>query len=102
MVGCEITLIENSTAGNYPKIFVNQTVDITREPDTVEIGTDGYAAHGSHPSEIFWLGGTSQDLAHITHVRIVGKDGTVLIDGELNTFNSVPNDVANGVQFCVL
>ena len=39
------------------------------------------------------MGGTAKDLEHITNVRIVGKDGVVLIDGELNTHNGVPHGV---------
>jgi hypothetical protein len=31
----QIALIENSTAGNQPKIFPAQTVDIIHEKDTV-------------------------------------------------------------------
>jgi hypothetical protein len=89
----EITLIENSTAGNPPKILRPQTIDITHVPDTVVRGVDGHIAIGHHPSKVFWMGGTAKDLEHITNVRIVGKDGVVLIDGELNTHNGVPHGV---------
>jgi hypothetical protein len=97
-----ITLVENSTAGNPPKTFDAQTVEITHEADTVVRGVDGRTSIGHHPATIFWLGGTAKNLAGITNVKIVGPNGDVLVDGELNTTFGVPSDVTKGVKFFVL
>jgi hypothetical protein len=98
----DITLVENSTASNQPKIFRAQTVDITHAPDTVVQTVDGQLAKGSHPSTILWVGGTAKDLENITNVKIIGINGVVLVDGELNTHHGRPHEVAEGVKFFVL
>jgi hypothetical protein len=98
----EITLIENSTAGNTPKIFAEQIVSISHVADTVQKSVDGFIAIGHRPSMVLWYGGFAKYLNNITDVKIVSKNGGVLIDGELNTFNGVPNDVPGGVEFYVL
>lgn len=98
----EITLIENSTAGNPPKIFAAQTVEITHVPDTVQTNTAGIVSRGHHPSTILWVGGTTTDLKNITNVKIVATNGEVLVDGELNTYHGVPHAVPEGVKFFVL
>jgi hypothetical protein len=98
----EITLVENSTAGNQPRIFAEQTVEVHHEADTVIPGVDGNISRGRHQSKVFWLGGTAKDLAHITNVRIVGNNGDVLIDGDLINTYGAPRDVAGGVKFDVL
>jgi hypothetical protein len=98
----EITLKENSTAGNQPKTFDAQIVEIRHKADTVVQGLDGHTSSARHPSEIIWHGGAAKDLANITHVKIVGKNGNVLVDGELNTHYDVPRDIASGVKFFVL
>jgi hypothetical protein len=97
-----ITLAENSTAGNPPKFFADQDIDITHESDTVITGVDGKTSVARHPSEILWRGGKVKELNNITHVKIVADSGAVLIDGELNIFYEVPRDVAGGVKFFVL
>ncbi len=97
-----VLLIENSTAGNPPKLFEAQRVEIAHENDTVVQGADGHVSRGSHPSRVLWLGGTAKDLSGITNVRITAADGGVLLDGELNTFSGVPKDSDVGVQFFVL
>jgi hypothetical protein len=98
----EITLVENSTAGNKPKIFAEQTVQIHHEADTVVTSVDGITSRGRHPSKVFWLGGGAIMLKNITDVKIVGANGATLIDGSLNTHYAMPRDVAGGVEFFVL
>jgi len=99
----EITLTENSTAGNQPKIFAEQTVEICHEADTVNTGVDGYTSRGRHPSKVLWRGGTAKDLVGITDVKIVGNNkGEVLVDGELNATYGGPRDIVGGVEFFVL
>jgi hypothetical protein len=98
----EITLVENSTAGNPPRIFAAQTVKIDHEADTVKQGVDGHTSIGRHPSKIFWFGGVAKDLANITNLKVVGNGGELLVDGELNTTHGVPRDTADGVEFFVL
>jgi hypothetical protein len=98
----DITLIEESTAGNPPKVYAAQRLEIRSVPSTIVVGVDGNRSVGDHPSEILWHGGTAADLAHITNVRITDTNGAVLIDGSLNTFHTVPHDVSGGVRFDVL
>jgi hypothetical protein len=100
----EITLISNSTAGNKPKKFTAQTVEITHEPDIVLRGVDGKESRGHQPSTIRWFGGTTRDLQEprITDVRIVDCRGAVLIDGRLNTTFRVIREVDGWVIFDVL
>lgn len=38
----QIALVENSSAGNPPKIFPAQTVEIVHETDTSRTGVDGF------------------------------------------------------------
>jgi hypothetical protein len=98
----QVTLTENSTAGNGPKVFSNQEVEITNTPPTVQQSVDGPISVGRHESTVIWHGGKAADLKTITNVRIVGSDGQVLIDGELcNTFEA-PKDFNGGVKFSVL
>jgi hypothetical protein len=99
----ELTLLEHSTAGNPPKKFDGQTVEITREPDTVRTGVDGYTSSGRHPTKIFWHGGTAKSFANITNVRVVADNGEVLIDNDqLCTTYHLPKDASGGVNFEVL
>ncbi|WP_234732157.1 hypothetical protein [Acidocella facilis] len=100
-VNVDITLVENSTAGNQPKVFFGQIVEIGSESDTVVTSVDGFTSRGRHPSEIFWHGGTARSLKHITNVTII-QSGAVLIDAELNTFFGGPSDITGGVKFFVL
>ena len=98
----KITLVENSTAGSPPKVFAAQIVEIAHEPNTVVQGVDGKISTARHPSIILWIGGTAKHFTGITDVKIVGRDGEVLIDGELCTTFEVPRDVNKGVMFFVL
>jgi hypothetical protein len=98
----EITLVENSTAGNQRKIIATQTVEIRHEADTVLTGVDGHTSRGRHLSKVLWLGGTAKDLVNITDVKIVGNNGGVLVDGELNATYGGPRDIVGGVEFFVL
>ncbi len=98
----ELILVENSTAGNKPKSFAAQTVEIHHEADTVITGVDGHTSRGRHPSKVLWQGGTASNLENITNVKIVGNNGEVLVDGELNTTYGVPRDIVGGVEFFVL
>ncbi|SDR29524.1 hypothetical protein SAMN05519103_01799 [Rhizobiales bacterium GAS113] len=97
-----ITLVENSTGRNQPKTFTAQTVEIHHEADTVSQGADGRISTAHHPSKIFWFGGTAKDLANIINVKIVGNNGHVFVDGELNNTFGGPRDIAGGVAFSVL
>jgi hypothetical protein len=98
----EITLIENSTAGNPPKVFAGQTADVTHEPDTVVTSVDGKISVGHHPSKIIWREGKAIDLKNITDVKIAGQDGAVLLDAEVNRTFEVPRDCDRGVEFSLL
>lgn len=98
----EVTLIENSTAGNPPKTIAGQTVEIIYVPDIVKTGVDGKTSRARQLSTVTWFGGTAKDVNAITNVRIIGNDGAVLIEGELNRNFEPPRDVAEGVEFKVL
>jgi hypothetical protein len=98
----DITLIENSTAGNAPKSFTAQTVEVRHEADIVITGADGPTSAGKRPSKVLWIGGTANDLANITDVKIIGRNGEVLVDAALNVNFDAPRDVAGGVEFAVL
>ena len=98
----EVTLIENSTAGNPPKRFAGQTVEITHEPDTVQTSVDAFTSYGRHPSKIFWRGGIAKSFASITHVKIAAASGEVLVDGQLISTFQAPQDVSGGVKFEIL
>jgi hypothetical protein len=97
-----VLLIENSTAGNPPKSFEAQRVEIAHENDTVVQGADGPISRASHPSKVLWVEGKANDLSGITNVKITAADGSVLLDGELNTFHGAPKSTDAGVQFFVL
>jgi len=97
-----ILLIESSTAGNPPKSFEAQRVEISHENDTVKQGVDGQVSRGSHPSKVLWFGGNANDLSNITNIRITTADGNVLLDGELNSNSGAPKNTDVGVQFFVL
>jgi hypothetical protein len=101
-VVAEITLIENSTAGNPPKVFRAQTVSIVHELSTVMESSEGEFAAGRHPSTVVWSGGNVRELDDITDVKIVAGNGEVLIEDELNRFHGGPHEVNRGVEFYVL
>jgi hypothetical protein len=96
-----ITLVENSTAGNPPKIFSGQVVRIHRQPDTFLTGVDGHVSPAKHPTKVEWLGGTARDLLNITDVIITGANGEVLVDAEVNRNYTAPTDIDGGVVFQV-
>lgn len=99
----DILLVENSTAGNLPKIFKAQTVEVFHELDAVLTGIDGRVSTGSYPSKVVWFGGLVSYLNHITDITITDtKDSVVLIDGTLNTNYGVPRNVDDTVIFHVL
>jgi hypothetical protein len=98
----EITLIENATAGNSPRTFSAQTVEIRYEEDTVVVGSDGIPSVAHHPPLIFWHGGKAEQLARVTDVKITAGDGELLIDGALNTTFTIPESENGGVRFAVL
>jgi hypothetical protein len=101
MITGDITLIENSTAGNAPRTFTKQKIEIEGEPPTVKISADGYESIGHHPTKITWYGGTVEDVDGITDVKIVSQ-GRVVIDGAFNTFVHQPHAISGGVVFYVL
>ena len=98
----DITLIENSSAGNPPRTFYAQNVEITHEPDTVSNSVDGHRSVGLHPSKITWFGALAKTMENITDVKIVGSGGRILVEGELHTNYDAPRDVDGNVQFLVL
>jgi hypothetical protein len=102
MIIGDITLIENSTAGNPPRTFTNQKLEIDGEEPTVRPHADGGPpAIGNHPQEITWYGGTLDDVDGITDVKIVSQ-GRTLIEGTYNTFARIPRAISGGVVFYVL
>lgn len=101
-IKANISLIENSTAGNSPKIFDAQKVEITHESDTVKQSVDGHISRASRLSRIVWVNGHTDSLRNITDVKITQNNGNVLIDGKLNTFSEIPRDINDGVVFYVL
>lgn len=101
-IKANVSLIENSTAGNSPKIFDAQEVEITHERDTSIQGADGHISRASHPSKIVWFNGRADSLRNITDIKITQNNGNVLIDGELNTVYGAPRDIDGGVIFYVL
>ena len=98
----DITLVENSTAGNPPKLFAAQRVNIRHRSDTSSTGVDGYTSTAKHPTEIEWAGGTAADLLDITDVLIATPAGEVLVDAALNTTFGTPRDISGGVRFFTL
>jgi hypothetical protein len=98
----DITLIENSSAGNPPKTFVDQMVDIRRVADTFHPSADGIISTAKHPSTILWYGGNVSDFEHITNVQIVASDGTMLVDAEILRNFEQPHAITGGVQFQVI
>lgn len=98
-----VTLIERSSAYNPDKVFAGQAVEIHHVPDIVKTGVDGKTSYARQDLTIIWYGGKDKDLKVITHVKIVGGDGGLLIDEwPLNRNFVAPHDVAKGVEFCVL
>jgi|SRR3981189_529958 hypothetical protein len=100
----QLTLIGNSTDGNPPKTLRGQTVEISHKPSIVKASTDGITSTAHQPSTIVWHEGKARHLTPITNVRIVGRNGDVLIEGWKIITNSghAPSDGANGVKFFVL
>jgi hypothetical protein len=107
----EVTLIENSTAGNPPRKFAGQTCDIEHEPTIYSTGVDGITTHARQPTKVHWHEGKAEwfgrnaatGLMAVTNVKVVASNGVALIDGwELITNPGVPRDVGNGVEFFVL
>ena len=96
-----ITLFENSTAGGPPRVFNDQIVEVSHEPDTVVSSVDGHLSKGSHPSTIFWQGGTAKQLSNVTDVAIAFSNGESF-GGALNTTYGIPRDVTDGVIFFLL
>ena len=98
----DITLIENSSANNPPKVFKAQTVEIRFTDNTTHMSNDGILATARHPSTVTWYDGKKAEFDHITDVLIVAPDGTVLMERALLLNFMAPHDVAGGVQFQVL
>ncbi len=97
-----VKLTENSTAGHSPKIFPNQTVEITHEGDVFQTGVDGRTSKGARPHEIIWRGGTAMQLEAITDVAIYASNGEVLLNGSLCRNVDIPRDVPKGVKVFIL
>jgi len=97
-----ILLIENSTAGNPPKLFEAQHVKIKKGNVQLKQGVDGKISPYNELSEVLWIEGNATDFDGITDVKITSADGDVLLDGELNSFYNGPKDTDSGVKFFVL
>src|ERR1700680_3900155 len=106
----EITLIENSTAGNPPNVLAGQTWEIEHEPTIHSTGVDGITSHARQPTKIVWHEGKAEwfgrnaatGMMAVTNVKIIASDYSPLIDGwELITNPGIPRNVDRGVEFLV-
>jgi hypothetical protein len=98
----KIALIENSTAGNPPKMFSAQTIGIEHEPDIVQISVDGRRSSAKLPATVLWLEGKAKELQRITDIKIFGSDGAMLLSAAILRTYQAPRDVDGGVEFQVL
>jgi hypothetical protein len=107
----EVTLIENSTVGNPPRVFAGQTCDIEHEPTIYSTGVDGITSHARQPTKIIWHEGkvewfgrnAASRLMAVTNVKIIASDDSPLIDAwVLITNPDIPRNGARGVEFFVL
>lgn len=107
----EVTLIENSTAGNPPRVSVGQTCEIEHEPTIYSTGVDGITSHARQPTKIVWHEGKAEwfgrdaatGMMAVTNVKIIASDRSPLIDGwELITNPGIPRNLERGVEFFVL
>ncbi len=96
-----IVLIENSSAGNPPKTFTNQTVKISHEGHETPMGVDGKLHFGAIPIELIWSQGSAAILDGITDIQVYSQAGSVLLEAEILP-NFPPRDTAAGVEFKVL
>src|SRR5580658_9821743 len=97
-INATVSLIENSTAGRAPKVFKNQTVEITHEGDEEQRSADGIISVGRIPHFVLWHGGRADQFTHITDVEITGADGSILLEGALCLNVDRPRDVDKGVR----
>lgn len=97
----DITLIEQSTAGNPDRVFRAQRVVIEREPRSRRVSADGIVSFASHPTTITWLDGTVALLADTTNVRMTENGRIIVDDAQINTNHTVPTDFPGGVRFAV-
>ncbi len=98
----DITLIDNSTAGNPPRSYDGQEVLIHREPDIVVTGVDGYTSVGKQRTRVLWRGHNAAEMANITDVKIVNSQNKQpVIESELLS-NWPPRDFDGGVRFYLL
>lgn len=94
----KISLTENSMAGNPPKCYLDQLVEITYTNDIVR-----GESYGRQPTKILWHGGQAAFFKNITNVSIISKTGEVLIDDdELCNFYQAPRDEGHYVEFYTL
>lgn len=98
----DITLIENTSAGNLHKAFSAQTVEIRQAADTTHLGVDGKISMAKHPSTVKWFGASATAFENITVIRIVTASGTILVDAEVLRNYVPPHNITNGVQFQIL
>lgn len=95
----KVTLVDNSTRGTPSKSWAEQTVKLDREPDTHQMGVDGFLSVGHHPTHIFWLGGRAEELGRFTDVKIEHVDGRLLVNAGINANRGAPRNIATGVEF---
>jgi len=99
-IRADITLIQNSTAGNPDKHHTDQTITIQRKPQTVRTSVDGKVATADHETTIVWREGSPKDLKSITDVKIF-KRGSLELEGAIITTYRIPEPFEGGVRFDV-
>lgn len=97
-----VSIIEDSAAGNFQKTFNAQEVEITHENDTMMQSVDELTSKGSHPSKIIWFQSNADSLKNITNIKITQSNGNILMDGTLNFYYGRPKNIDDGVVFYVL
>ncbi len=91
-----------TVAGSESQSLTGQTVELDREPDTIEMGVDGKMSVGHHLWTIIWHDKTADDLkAQFINVKITRSDGLILVNGPVNRNFEAPHNVPSGVRFHV-
>jgi len=97
----DITLIEDTTAGNPDRVYRNQSIRVFSETPVKETGVDGKVSIANFPSEIFWSGGSVALMNGVTDVRIE-QGGVTIMSGSLNSHNFFPRMIDGELRFGIL
>ncbi len=97
----DITLIEDTTAGNPDRVYRNQSIRVFSETPVKETGVDGKVSIANLPSEIFWSGGSVALMNGVTDVRIE-QAGVVIMIGSLNSHYYFPKMIEGELRFGLL